>query len=175
VEIPLTICQTERLTLRQLAPGDAAFMLRLLNEPTFLQHIGDRKVRTLPEAERYLAEGAIASYARHGHGMWLVALRETGQAIGICGLLRREQFPDVDVGYALLPEFSSRGYASEAVTATLGVARRLGLRRVTALVSPGNAASIRLLEKQGFAPAGRAFMDGDARQDEVLVFALPLP
>lgn len=162
------VAQTPRLALRRLEPADAAFLLRLLNEPSFLAHIGDRRVRSLEDAARYLREGPLASYARHGHGQWAVELRHSGETIGICGLLRRDGFAEVDLGYAFLPAYWGKGYAREAASAALQVARDLGLPGVIALVSPGNAASIRLLEALGFAAAGRKRLEAD----EVLVYRL---
>jgi RimJ/RimL family protein N-acetyltransferase len=164
--------ETERLLLRRFTLDDAAFALRLLNEPSFIQNIGDRGVRTREQAGRYLIDGPLASYARHGHGLEVVALKGSEQPIGMCGVLKRDAFPDVDLGYAFLPEFWSRGYAREAVAATLRHAEEvLGLPRIAAFVSPGNAPSIRLLEKFGFDPSGRARMTPDA-PDEVLVYRL---
>jgi RimJ/RimL family protein N-acetyltransferase len=163
--------ETARLTLRHFTADDAAFALRLLNERSFMENIGDRGVRTLEQAVRYLETGPIASYAKHGHGLDLVALKESGQPIGMCGLLRREPLPDVDVGYALLPEFWSQGYAREAVESSLALARHeLKLGGVAAYVSPGNQPSLRLLEKLGFLPAGRAQLKDGA--PEVLVLRL---
>jgi RimJ/RimL family protein N-acetyltransferase len=164
--------ETERLLLRRFTLDDAAFALRLLNEPSFIQNIGDRGVRNLEQAVGYLTDGPMASYARHGHGLELVALKESLRPIGMCGLLKRDAFPDVDIGYAFLPEFWSQGYAREAVAATLLHGKQtLGLARVLAFVSPGNAPSIRLLEKFGFALSGRTRMTPDAH-DEVLVYQL---
>jgi [ribosomal protein S5]-alanine N-acetyltransferase len=148
------VVETERLILRPFEGGDVPFILRLLAERSFIENIGDRGVRTPEDAERYLADGPIASYARHGHGLWLVALKETLTPIGMCGLLKREQLADVDLGYAFLPEFWSKGYAQESARATLDWARSRGMERVVAIVSPGNARSIRLLEKLGFAFEG---------------------
>lgn len=163
--------ETDRLRLRRFTPDDAAFALRLLNEPSFIQNIGDRGVRTLEQAVRYLEDGPLASYAKSGHGLELVLLRESGQPMGMCGLLKRDGFADRDVGYAFLPEFWSRGYAREAVAATLGAAREtLQLDAVAAYVSPGNAPSIRLLEKFGFVETGRAQVTEGA--PEALVFRL---
>jgi len=153
----MTEIQTERLILRRFTPEDAAFIVRLLNEPSFVHNIGDRGVRTLEDAAKYLRDGPIASYARHGYGLWLAALKDTREPIGMCGLLKRDHLPDPDIGYALLPEFCSRGYASEAAAAVLEVGwRELGMTRILAVVTPANAASIRLLEKLGFALAGTA-------------------
>ncbi|HWE24998.1 MAG TPA: GNAT family N-acetyltransferase [Myxococcales bacterium] len=145
------VLETGRLVLRRFTGRDTAFVLRLLNEPSFIENIGDRGVRTLEQAERYLVEGPIASYQRHGHGLWMVALKETQHPIGMCGLLKRDQLIDVDLGYAFLPEFWSRGYARESASAVLEWARVRGMERIVAIVSPGNAPSIRLLEKLGFA------------------------
>ena len=126
-------------------------MLRLLNEPTFVQNIGDRDVRTLEQARDYLRKGPLESYERHGFGLYLAQLRSDGAAIGLCGLVKREGLPDVDVGFALFPEYCRKGYAAEAAGEVLRHAgERLGLQRVIAIVSPGNDASIRLLHKLGF-------------------------
>lgn len=145
------VLETERLVLRHFTAEDAAFVLRLLNEPSFIENIGDRGVRTMEDAAAYLAGGPIASYARHGHGLNAVVLRETGEPIGMCGLLRREQFAHADVGYSFLPEFWRRGFAAESVAAVVEHGRRtLGLRSIIALVSPHNTASSALLEKLGF-------------------------
>ena len=154
--------ETERLILRPFDAGDVPFILRLLNEPSFIENIGDRGVRTPEDAQRYLADGPIASYARHGHGLWLVALKETLEPIGMCGLLKRDQLPDVDLGYAFLPGFWSSGYAHEAARATLEWARSRGMDRIVAIVSPGNTRSIRLLEKLGFAFEGLTTTSPDA-------------
>ena len=140
--------ETARLRLRLLSLDDAPFILRLINEPSFLEHIGDKGVRDLEGARAYLADGPMASYARHGHGLMAVAVKETGEPIGMCGLLKREHLDHPDLGYAFLPEAWGLGYAFEAARAVLEDAK---LDRVLALVSPGNGPSIRLLEKLGFA------------------------
>lgn len=146
------ILETDRLRLRTLTPdGDAEFVLRLLNEPSFIQNIGDRGVRTLEGARAYILNGPVASYEKHGFGLWLIELKESGAAAGICGLLKRDALEDVDIGYALVPEHCSRGYAFEAGSAVMSYAReRLGLKRVVAITDVENQSSIRLLEKLGF-------------------------
>jgi [ribosomal protein S5]-alanine N-acetyltransferase len=142
--------ETPRLSLRRLEFDDAPFLVGLLNQPSFLANIGDRGVRNLDDAQRYLRDGPMAMYERFGFGLWHVAQKSDGAAIGMCGLLRRDNLPDVDVGYALLPEYWGRGYAFEAVEATLAHAgRKFRLARVIGVVSEGNDASIRVLEKAG--------------------------
>ena len=103
---------TDRLTIRRLdAEQDAEFVLRLLNEPSFLQYIGDRGVRTLDDARAYLENGPIAMYARHGFGLYCVELKSDRTPIGMCGLIKRDTLPDVDIGFAFLPQYRARGYA----------------------------------------------------------------
>ena len=145
------VLETGRLVLRRLSMEDAPFLLELLNEPSFLRHIGDKGVRTEADARRYVETGPLASYERFGFGLLRVELRETGQPIGMCGLLKRDALPDADLGFAFLPRYWSKGYALESASAVLAHARgSLGLARVLAITSPDNEASIRLLEKLGF-------------------------
>jgi len=147
----MEIFSTERLILREFTAADAPFILRLLNEPSWLRYIGDRGVRTLADAGAYVAKGPAASYARHGFGLWLVSRRADVAPLGMCGLLKRDTLDDVDVGYAFLPEFCGQGYAREAVAATLAHGRRVfGLKRIVAITAPDNESSIRLLEQLGF-------------------------
>lgn len=146
----MSVLETERLTLREITTDDAEFLLQLLNEPSFIENIGDRNVRTIAEAAGYALNGPIASYKQHGFGLYLVVLRETGAPIGICGLVKRESLPDADIGYAFLPEFWGRGYALEATLAVKQYAfQRLKRKRLLAIVNPGNASSIKVLDKLG--------------------------
>jgi RimJ/RimL family protein N-acetyltransferase len=155
----MIVTETARLVLRHFEPEDAPFALALLNEPSFLENIGDKKVRTLEDASRYLADGPIASYARNGHGLYVVARRGNPEPMGMCGLLKRENRAEVDLGYAFLPPFWGQGYAYESAVAVLGRAGSVhGLSRVVAFVSRGNERSIRLLEKLGFVAAGETTM-----------------
>lgn len=140
---------SDRLLLRPLELGDAGFIFELVNEPSFIQNIGDRGVRTLADAEKYIEIGPLASYAKNGFGLMAVTLKETEEPIGMCGLIKRDALDDVDIGYAFLPTFWSKGYAIEAARAVMGTAKALGLKRVVAIVDPVNVGSIRVLEKLG--------------------------
>jgi RimJ/RimL family protein N-acetyltransferase len=143
------VIQTQRLALRQLELNDADFILELLNEAAFLQFIGDKGVRTLEDACDYLRKGPMDSYQRHGFGLYAACLLD-GTRTGICGLVKRDGLGDVDVGFAFLSRYRSKGYAVESAAAILQHARRvLGLQRVVAITSPENFGSIAVLEKIG--------------------------
>jgi RimJ/RimL family protein N-acetyltransferase len=146
----VNVLETERLNLRLLSIDDAGFILELLNEPSFIRNIGDKGVRTLPDARRYILDGPVASYQRYGFGLYVVALKESGQPIGLCGLVKRESLSDVDIGFAFLPEYWSRGYALESAAAVKAYGHEvLGLERLVAITNPENEGSIRVLEKIG--------------------------
>jgi RimJ/RimL family protein N-acetyltransferase len=139
------------LVLRRLSGGDAEFILELLNEPSFIRNIGDRGVRTIEDARQYILNGPVASYAQFGFGLYLVKLKENGIPIGICGLLKRDSLEDVDIGFAFLRRFWSKGYAYESASRVMDYGRKvLGLTRIVALTAPDNQGSIRVLEKIGF-------------------------
>jgi ribosomal-protein-alanine N-acetyltransferase len=107
-------------------------------------------VRNADDAHRYILEGPVASYEQNGFGLWMVELKDSGLPVGICGLLKRDSLPDVDIGFAFLPAYRSRGYAFESAAAVLEYGRtEFGLRRIVAIVDPGNAGSLRVLEKIG--------------------------
>ena len=145
-----TVIGTERLILRRFDLDDAAFIFELVNDPDWLRHIGDKGVRSLDDARNYLRTGPLDMYARHGFGLFAVALRKDGTLIGSCGLIKRDSLKDVDIGFAYLPAYRSRGFAREAAQATLDYAKDvLKLARVVAIVSPANYASARLLERVG--------------------------
>jgi len=146
----LKVIETERLVLRRLNADDAEFIVKLLNQPSFLRFIGDKEVRNNVDAVRYIQTGPVASYERFGFGLYLVELRETKVPIGMCGLLKRDSLPDIDIGFAFLPDYWSRGYAFESAAAVLSYGRKvLGLERIVAITSLDNDASIKLLEKLG--------------------------
>jgi RimJ/RimL family protein N-acetyltransferase len=144
------VCETLRLRLRHLSPTDAPFILELLNEPDFIRNIGDRGVRTLDDARRYILEGPVASYERLGFGLYLTELKDSAVPIGICGLLKRDYLEDVDVGFALLACYRGAGFALEAASAVIRFGKEtLELERIVAITSPDNDASIKVLRRLG--------------------------
>jgi len=147
----LTVLETERLLLCQFSIEDADFILELLNDPSFIRNIGDRGVRTVDGANSYILNGPLASYAKNGFGLYLVKLKETNESIGMCGLIKWDTLEDVDIGYAFLPKFWSKGYAVESALAVKEYAKNvIRLKRIVAITDPVNEGSIHVLEKIGF-------------------------
>ncbi|WP_460821101.1 GNAT family N-acetyltransferase [Lysobacter olei] len=164
--MPIT---TERLRLRPITLDDAPFILDLVNQPSWLENIGDKGVRNLDDARDYIRKGPLEMYARHGFGLYCVERDADGAVMGLCGLIKRDTLDDVDIGYALLPQYWGHGYAREAARATLEHGQREHrLQRVVAITSPGNASSARLLESLGFRFERMLPL---TRDDEVKLFA----
>jgi len=146
----MIIIRSERLQLRELELHDDEFILRLLNEASFLRFIGDKGARTLSDAREYILKGPMDSYQRFGFGLYLTSLRDSGLPIGICGLVKRDTLADVDVGFAFLSQYWSKGYASESAAAVLAYGKLdLQLKRIVAITAPDNHGSIAVLEKIG--------------------------
>jgi len=168
------VTETPRLRLRHLASADAPFILELLNDPDFLSNVGDRGVRNLHDAWRYIESGPVASHRRPGFGLCAVELKAAAAAIGLCGLLRRNTHPDVEIGFALLPRFRHHGYALEAAQAALRLGTQvLGLERIVAITAPGNSDSIRILETLGLKFERMVNFSDDGRESRLFVFDNP--
>ncbi|BFT72493.1 GNAT family N-acetyltransferase [Paenibacillus sp. P36] len=167
----MKVLETERLILRQQTIEDAAFILELLNDPSWIQYIGDRGVRTVEDARDYILKGAIDMYARLGFGFYLTELKDGGIPIGICGLAKRDFLADVDVGFAFLPKFRGKGYAFEAARAVICYAQNvLALERIVAITSEDNHASAKLLEKLGLNFEGKIRYENT--DEEVHIFGI---
>ncbi len=149
----MTIIKTERLNIREMRLADAPFILKLLNDPAFIKYIGDKKVRTIKAANDYITDGPLKSYQKNGYGLFLMEVLSENEKIpaGICGLIKRAELEDTDIGFASLPEFTGKGYGFESASAVLDFAKtKIGLKQVVAIVSPENIISINLLKKLGF-------------------------
>ncbi|HEU4470600.1 MAG TPA: GNAT family N-acetyltransferase, partial [Flavisolibacter sp.] len=152
--------QTDRLVLRDFAKEDGPFVLYLLNTPSWQRFIGDRGVRTLVDAERYIAGTLMSPYAQ-GLGMYLVETRQSGEPVGMCGLVRRDYLSYPDIGFAFLPQHMGKGYAFEAASAVIAHAAEISMKRIHAITLPGNVASIGLIEKLGLQFEERRAISGE--------------
>ncbi len=146
-----TIVETDRLRLRKITVADAEFIHGLMNEPAYLEHIGDKGVRTVADAERFLVNVAIKSYDDNGFGHYIVELKSDGTSMGTCGYVKRDELDDPDIGFAFLPDFRQQGYALESAEAikSFGI-EVLGFTKISAITTQNNDRSGKLLNKLGF-------------------------
>ncbi|MGM5468979.1 GNAT family N-acetyltransferase [Flavobacteriaceae bacterium LMO-SS05] len=169
----MLIAETNRLIISKINLKDAKFFLELVNSPNWLKYIGDRHLKTVEHAKTYLKNGTLKSYADFGFGFYKLQLKEEHTSIGVCGLIKREQLDDVDIGFALLPEYECKGYGYEASVSVLKLAKeKFNLKKILAITQPTNTSSIKLLEKLGlsYEKKVKPFDDGK----ELLLFAKTL-
>jgi RimJ/RimL family protein N-acetyltransferase len=164
-----TILETDRLIFRDFSSTDADFILTLLNTPSWQKFIGDKNVHSTEDAEHYLINGPLKSYLENGFGLWLVLLKDSNKPIGMCGLVKRDYLENVDIGFALMPEYEGLGYGFEMASATIMHSKNiLKIDSVVAITDADNASSIKLLNKLGLHFERKV---NSAEGDEVLLFS----
>lgn len=166
--------ETERLRFRAMSETDDEFILDLLNSSGWQEFIGDKNVHNVEQARSYIRNSIESSYKNNEFGIWVVCLRDSGAVVGTCGLVNRDTLPDIDIGYAFLPQFYGQGFATEASLAVLSFAKNsLNLKRVLAIVSHGNHASVKVLEKLSFESRGDYSLGPleDGGEDKVMLFS----
>ncbi|MEI2663113.1 GNAT family N-acetyltransferase [Rossellomorea sp. LJF3] len=160
----MKVTETNRLSLRWVEESDAGFILTLLNEPGWLQYIGDKGVHTLEDANRYILNGPRTMYKQKGFGLFLVERKLDHAPIGLCGLIKRDGLEDVDIGFAFLSDYQSQGYAYEAASATVDFAKESGIKRLVAITTKDNDSSSKLLEKLGMKFEGYVTLPNDTEE-----------
>lgn len=144
----MKVIETERLILREFNANDYDFIYRLLNTPGWLQFIGSRGITGHKEAKMYLSELVLTGYIKNGFGFYMMVRKQDGAELGMCGLIKREDLEDVDIGFAILPDFEMQGYTTEAAIATMNYAENeLRLPKVAAITTKDNTACINILKK----------------------------
>jgi RimJ/RimL family protein N-acetyltransferase len=151
----MNILETERLLLRPIQVSDARFICDLVQEPAYIDNIRDTGVQTEIQAEQFIKEKFLPTYSQ-GFGFYLVVDKKTSLSMGICGLIKREGLPEIDLGYAIHSKFHRQGYAFEAAHAVMYFAKEeLKLEKLLAITKPTNEISIRLLKKLGMTESGK--------------------
>jgi len=164
----MTITATDRLEIKELSAADASFITELVNTPEWLHFIGDRGVKNNDDAITYINNGPISSYKANNYGLWLVALKDSNEPIGICGLVKRDFLPHPDIGFAFLSRYTRKGYATESAAAVMKYAStELKLPVIAAITTDDNSSSLRLLFKLGFQFIGMVTYPGE--EDELML------
>ena len=167
----MKIIETERLVIEEAMVADAPFFHRLLNSPGWLTHIGDRNIKSEKDAGMYVSERLIKSYAENGFGLYVMRLKESNEAIGICGFVKRDYLSSADLGFALLPDYEGKGYMLEAAENLVQYGfSTLSFTEILAITSLTNNKSKQLLLKLGFKNNGTS--QPDKSQPPVLMFSI---
>jgi ribosomal-protein-alanine N-acetyltransferase len=148
---PFPVLASPRLVLRRIDHTDAQQMFRLRCDPEAMRYIPRPRAKTIDDAKAHIdnIENKIVSNTGIN---WAITLKGNPEFIGIIGhfLIKFEHFRS-EIGYMLLPEFHGKGIMSEAIATVMAYGFEvLGLHSVEAIVDPDNAASAKVLEKNGF-------------------------
>lgn len=144
------IVQTKRLLLREFEPTDAEFIIELVNDPDWIKYIVDKNIHTVEAAIAYI-KTLRESYTEFGYGFYCMVDKDSGKAIGLCGLINRPYLDLVDIGFATLKEYRKMGYTFEACKAVMSYAHeKLQIEQLAAITNINNYASRKLLLKLGF-------------------------
>jgi RimJ/RimL family protein N-acetyltransferase len=158
------LASSEHLTLYKFNPDiqeHSDILYRLWNSPHFIELEGKTAVDSPEKAKSVIQNRFIAEYNRNGYGAYLVVIKKLDsqdtspiQFIGTVGLTKGDSptsFSAPDIGFALLPEYLGRGYATEAGKLILEYAERtFDLKNALGLCNPKNKASRAVLERIGF-------------------------
>jgi RimJ/RimL family protein N-acetyltransferase len=148
---PFPILTTEKLKLRQIMREDVHEIFFLRSDKDVLKYLDRDPATSIQDAYQWI-DMITDSLKKNDVVTWGVTMRNENKLIGTITFwnIRKEHFR-AEIGYTLHPAFQKQGLMQEAMTKVLDYGfNKLNLHSVEANVNPGNAASIRLLEKNNF-------------------------
>jgi [ribosomal protein S5]-alanine N-acetyltransferase len=150
--LPFENLTSERLILRQITTADVSEIFALRSNPDTMKYIPRPLITTKEEAIEHI--NMIQDKIENNEGInWAITLKGSDKMIGIIGHYRVqwEHFRS-EVGYMLLPKYEKRGIITEAVGLSIDYGfNSMKMHSLEAVVDPQNGASIKVLEKNGFA------------------------
>ena len=153
------ILETERLLLRTFTTEDARLIYELNRDPDVTRFTGD-PITDIAHARQVLEQVILPQYVLYNHGRWAVHAKPSLEFIGWCGLKKRPERNEIDLGYRFLKSTWGKGYATEAAFACIKYGfEKLGLKRIVGRAMPGNIASLKVLEKCGMTYIGEDMVD----------------
>ena len=163
---------TERIVLRETADRDVEAIFEMESDPVVMRYWSSPPMRELSEARASL-ERAKQLFPSRVALRWAICLRSDDCMLGHVSLFNfSEQNGRAEIGYGLARRHWGRGFMHEALTGVIGCAfGPLGLRRLEADTDPRNLASLRVLERLGFAREGllrERWKVGDEISDSVI-------
>jgi len=163
--------ETERLIIRPTLEQDAELIYHLMNTPKFIEYVGDRKINSIEDAEKYIRIKMLPQLLNLGYSCYSLIRKSDNLKIGTCGLYDRDGIDGIDIGFGLLPEYEGLGYAYESATRLKKAAfEEFELEEIKAITSKENISSQRLLEKLGLEKVGTTKLPNE--EDELLLYRI---
>ena len=153
---------TERLILKPVSVVDAEFIYQLYNSPRFIEFIGDKNIRSVADAEKYIKNRFLPQIEKLGYGNYVITQKDDGKKLGSVGVFEREGLDVPDIGFSLLPDYEGKGYGFEAASVLLDKAfKEFGLKKISAITSDPNLSSRKLIEKLGLTYQNKVQLPND--------------
>ncbi len=163
--------KTERLTIRPTLEQDADLIYQLMNTPKFLKYVGNRKINSIEDAEKYIQAKMMPQLQILGYSSYSLITNADGEKIGTCGLYDRDGIDGIDIGFGLLPQYEGLGYAYESSCRVMKAAfEEFEIDEIKAITSKENMSSQRLLEKLGLEMVGTTKLPSD--NEELLLYRI---
>ena len=161
--------ETDRLLIRPVQFGDADFIFELMTSEKWIKFIGDRKIKTVEDARKYIEVKMMPQLEKLGFGNYAVIRKSDDERLGTVGLYDREGLEGVDIGFAFLNRFEKMGFAFEASTRLMKAAKEdFGLTHIKGITVEENVPSQNLLRKLGLRFVEMTRIEGDP--EELMLF-----
>ena len=149
----MIIFETERLRVRQYTENDKENFFLLNGDEEVVRFI--RPAKTKEECDNFLAEVIVSANENSFYGRWAVEEKNTGEFVGSFALIPVEGKDQMQLGYALLPQFWGKGFATELTTAGLDyIFTKTKIDPIYAHAEKANTNSQKILLRCGFKPNG---------------------
>lgn len=144
---PAIEMETDRLKLRQWSSSDFDRYAEIYANENLARFIGGQMDR--PRAWRHMA-AIVGHWTLRGFGIWAVEEKDSGQFVGGIGLWRPEGWPELELGYWIVPETYGRGYATEAALKARDYAfNQMGADTLVSYIDPANEPSKKVAVRLG--------------------------
>lgn len=148
------VFDSARLGFREMVPDDAEALFQMHTTESVMRYIGMPPWNDHQESLEYIFKN-LRSYSANGFGRWVVEEKDSGEWLGLAGLLIDQQHGFIDLGYRFNPDHWGKGYATESAMAVIKYGfNALDLPEIQARVAKENLTSIKVLEKCGFECSG---------------------
>ncbi|KAB3537291.1 GNAT family N-acetyltransferase [Alkaliphilus pronyensis] len=153
--IPFPKLETERLLLREVESTDVNQVFNILSDPKVAEYEYFYPVKTKEEANKFITRYK-AELKDKEEITWGTIVKETDELVGMCCIGDfNEGARRCVIGYQIKQIEWGKGYATEAVAAIIDYGFNvMNINRIEAAITPGNDASVRVLEKLNFVKEG---------------------
>ncbi|MFZ0963452.1 MAG: GNAT family N-acetyltransferase, partial [Terriglobia bacterium] len=154
------VLETNRLRFATWRDEDWRELRKLTTDPLVVRYLGTGEPWPDERVQGFV-DRQVQSWELHRICLWKLLPKDSDVLIGICGLQRLPEGPEVEIGWWLAPSYWGQGLATEAACQALAYGFEVGnLERIVAIAHPANRDSLRVMERIGMRFEREAFHKG---------------